>query len=388
MNLKRVYNLLDFEAGAKQKLPKALFSYIQNGADDEVTLRSNRSVFDRYAFVPRMLNDVSERHQRTTVFGHEYDSAFGISPVGLGAMYHYQGDLELAQAAARRNVPYVLSGASLTRLEEVAAAAPQSWFQAYLPGSAVEVVRLLERVKKAGFKTLVITVDLPVSVNPDRYVRNGFSSPLRPSVNLAMQGLTRPGWLFGTFLRTLATKGMPHLENWRADRGAPVLSASVQKDTANRDNFTWQHIREARKHWQGNLVVKGILSAADARICAEIGVDGIIVSNHGGRQVDGAVASLDALPEIVQAVPNLVVMMDSGIRRGSDVLKALALGAKCVFAGRPYNFALACAGGAGVSHALNLMYAEIHRNMALTGLKHPSEASRELLREVYGNRPA
>lgn len=387
MKRQRALNLLDFEKSAQQTLPRAVFSYIQNGAEDEVTLKRNRSAFDRYAFIPKMLQDVSGRHQKTTIFGHEYDAAFGISPVGLGALYHYQGDIELACAAARRNVPYILSGASLTRLEHVAEAAPQSWFQAYLPGSTVEVKRLLDRVERAGYKTLVITVDIPVSVNPDRYIRNGFSSPLRPSLNLALQGLARPRWLFGTFLRSLVNNGMPHLENWRADRGAPVLSAAVQKDTANRDCFTWDHIREARDFWKGNLVIKGILSADDATTCAEIGADGIIVSNHGGRQIDGAIQSLDMLPEIVRAVPDLVVMMDSGVRRGSDVLKALALGAKCVFAGRPYNYALACAGGVGVSHALEIMYSEIHRNMALLGLKHPSEATPALLRDVYQPSP-
>jgi len=382
MSLSNTFNLLDFEARAQGKLPKALFSYIQNGAQDEVTLRRNRDSFDRYALVPRMLNDVSQRHQKATLFGHEYDSVFGISPVGLGAMYHYRGDLELATAAHRRNVPYVLSGASLTRLEEVAEAAPRAWFQAYLPGSGPDIRRLLERVANAGIKTLVITVDLPVSVNPDRYIRNGFSSPLRPSLDLALQGLARPSWLFGTFLRTLMVRGMPHLENWRAERGAPVLSKSVQKNMTNRDSFTWQHIREVRDGWKGNLIIKGILSEQDARACVEIGVDGIVVSNHGGRQVDGAIAALEALPGIVRAAPGLVVMMDSGIRRGADVIKAMALGAKCVFAGRPFNFALAYAGGAGVSRALNLLYEEIHRDMALLGIQHPHQATTALLRDM------
>lgn len=380
MRLSQFHNLHDFEATARRKLPRAIFSYIQNGAEDEVTLRRNRSSFDHYAFVPNMLHDVSQRDQAITLFGHTYDSAFGISPVGLGALYHYRGDIALATAAHQRNVPYVLSGASLTRLEDVAKAAPRSWFQAYLPGSDFEVRRLLERVANAGFGTLVITVDLPVSVNPDRYVRNGFSSPLRPSIDLALQGVTRPGWLFGTFLRMLVAQGMPHLENWRAERGAPVLSRTVLKDVANRDTFTWQHIEQARGCWKGNLVIKGILSAQDARRCAQIGVDGIIVSNHGGRQVDGAVAAIDALPEIVRAVPELVVMMDSGIRRGADVLKAIALGARCVFAGRPFNFALASAGAAGVTRALELLHQEVHRNMALLGIEHPYQLTPEMLR--------
>ncbi|MFC4274625.1 alpha-hydroxy acid oxidase [Achromobacter aloeverae] len=382
MDLSCVHNLLDFEPLARKVLPRAMFSYIQNGAEDEATLRRNRSVFDRYGFIPRMLNDVSGRAQGIELFGHKYASPFGISPVGLGAMYSFGGDVALATAAARCNVPYVLSGASLTRLETVAAAAPHAWFQAYLPGSDDEIRRLLDRAGAAGYRTLVLTVDLPVSVSPDRYVRNGFSSPLRPSVDLALQGITRPRWLVGTFLRTLLAHGMPHLENWRADRGSPVLSKNVQKDIKARDSLSWKHVEAARSFWRGNLVVKGILSAQDAGICRGIGVDGIIVSNHGGRQIDGAVSPLHVLRDIVDAVPELVVMMDSGIRRGSDVLKAIALGARCVFAGRPYNYAVAAAGQAGVVHALGLLRDEVHRNMALLGINHPYEMSMALMRDL------
>ena len=149
----------------------------------------------------------------------------------------------------------------------------------------------------------------------------------------------------------------------------------MQKDTANRDNFTWKHIRKARECWQGNLVIKGILSPQDALTCAEIGVDGVVVSNHGGRQIDGAVASLDMLAEIVRAVPTMTVMMDSGVRRGTDVLKAVGLGARCVFAGRPFNYALACGGAPGVTHALDLLYEEVHRSMAHLGILHPYQAA-------------
>ena len=381
MRLNQAFNLLDFELLARKVLPRAMFSYIQNGAEDEVTLRRNRSAFDRYAFVPRMLNDVSQRHQRITLFGHEYDSPFGISPVGLGAMYAYRGDVALARAATRQNVPYVLSGASLTRMETIAQVAPQAWFQAYLPGSSDEIKRLLDRAAVAGFRQLVVTVDLPVSVSPDRYVRNGFSSPLRPSLDLALQGLSHPRWLMGTFLRTLLTQGMPHLENWRADRGNPVLSRAVNKDIKHRDSFNWDHIKRARECWKGDLIVKGILSGSDAAICRDVGVDGIVVSNHGGRQVDGAVSSLSVLPDIVAAAPGLVIMMDSGIRRGSDVLKALALGARCVFAGRPFNYALAAGGVEGVEHALMLLREEVHRNMALLGISHPYEMTAALMRD-------
>lgn len=368
MGKHHIYNTHDFQAIAKRRLPAALYAYINNGAGDENSLAWNRHSFDAYEFIPRMLVDVSKRNQHIELFGIPYDSPFGISPVGLGALYRFDGDVALAKAARAHNIPYVLSGASLTRLERVAEHAPGMWFQAYLPGDPEEVRRLLQRVAIAGIHHLVITVDLPVSVNPDRYSRFGFSSPLRPSIDLFMQGLTHPRWTLGTFVRALATFGMPHLENWRADRGNPILSSTAQKDVKNRDNFTWDHIKAARDIWAGKLIIKGIMSAEDARMAQLCGADGIIVSNHGGRQADSVAAPLSVLADIVSAVPDLVVMMDGGVRRGSDVLKALALGARCVFAGRPFNFALAAGGRAGVETAIELIREEISRDMAHLGI--------------------
>lgn len=383
MNLRSVYNLNDFRGLAQRRLPKAIFAYINNGAEDEVSMRWNREVFEEYELLPKMLVDVSGRDQSIELFGAKYASPFGISPVGLGALYHFDGDVKLALAASSKNIPYVLSGASLTRLERVVEYAPNMWFQAYLPGDEVEIRRLLERVSFVGIENLIITIDVPLSVNPDRYARFGFSSPLRPSANLIWQGITHPGWSIGTFGRSLLNHGMPHLENWRADRGNPVLSASVQKNNSNRDNFTWGHIKFARKHWAGNLIIKGVLSAEDAVAAQNIGADGIIVSNHGGRQADGVVAPLKVLDEIVNSVPNVVVMMDGGIRRGTDVLKAIGLGAKCVFAGRPFNFALAAAGEEGVLKAISLLQGEIDRNMAHLGILYPSQMLDRRLRKRH-----
>ncbi|WP_082406198.1 alpha-hydroxy acid oxidase [Achromobacter xylosoxidans] len=380
MDPRQIYNLHDFRSLARKKLPKSLFAYINNGAEDEASLRWNRDAFERHEFLPKVLVDVSKRAQSIQLFGEQYASPFGISPVGLGALYSFDGDVCLASAAHEKNVPYVLSGASLTRLERVAERAPRTWFQAYLPGDEREIRRLLQRVSSAGIKKLVITVDIPVSVSPDRYARFGFSSPLRPSFDLVWQGLSRPGWTIGTFGRSLISHGMPHLENWRADRGNPVLSASLQKDVKNRDNFTWEHIRIAREHWTDTLVIKGVMSAEDAVRAQDVGADGVIVSNHGGRQADGVAASLDVLEEVVNAVPDLVVMMDGGIRRGSDVLKALGLGARCVFAGRPFNFALAAGGKAGVDRAIELLQEEVDRNMAHIGINHPYEISQGRIR--------
>lgn len=253
----------------------------------------------------------------------------------------------LARSAARANIPMIMSGSSLIRLEDVAQEKLGPWFQAYLPGDVPNITALIDRIGTAGFGTLVLTVDTPVTPNPETFARAGFTSPLRPSVSLMWQGLSHPRWLFGTFFQTLARHGMPHFENNYARRGAPILSQSVTRDFADRGHLNWEHFALIRTMWPGRIIVKGILHRDDARIARDMGADGIIVSNHGGRQLDGAVAPLHVLPGIVEACPDIPIMMDSGIRRGADVLKALALGAKCVFVGRPFGYAAAVGGEAG-----------------------------------------
>lgn len=377
----RIFSLHDFEQPARRKLPRQLFSYIYNGADEERSIRENRSAFDRYAFVPRLLRDVSARDQKIQLFGREYSSPFGIAPVGLSAMWCYRGDVVLAEAAQESGIPAIMSGASLIPMETVAQAAPHTWFQAYIPGDASRVEALIQRISDAGFSTLVLTVDLPVQVNPENYLRNGFSTPLRPSLRLAWDGISRPRWLAGTFLRTLLSHGMPHFENWRAERGAPILSASVQRDFQARDHLNWAHLKRVRHLWKGNLLIKGILSAEDAAIAIDTGVDGLIVSNHGGRQVDSAISPLDVLPEIVKVAGSAPVLMDSGIRRGTDVLKALALGARCVLLGRSFNYAAAVGGKEGVHHAVQILRSEIHRNMALLGINRLDELDASIVRK-------
>ena len=378
--LNHIRCLDDFQPLARNRLPRQLYSYIANGADDEQSMRFNREAFSRWAFTPRILEGVERRSQEISLFGQSYASPFGISPVGLAAMWCYRGDIVLAQAAQESNVPVIMSGASLIRMEEVAAAAPNTWFQAYIPGDEARIVELLRRIAAAGFKTLVVTVDLPVQVNPERYAKNGFSTPLRPSARLAWDGISHPRWLLGTFGRTLLAHGMPHFENWRAERGAPILSANVQRDMVARDHLSWEHFKVVRSQWKGPLIVKGVMRKEDALRAQHAGADGIIVSNHGGRQLDGALSPLDVLPEIVDVVPQLTVMMDSGIRRGTDVIKALALGAQCVFNGRSFNFAATTAGGVGVRHAIDILRTEVDRDMALLGINHLGDIDRSLLR--------
>ncbi len=378
--LQRILSLDDFETAARQHLPRPLFGYISGAAEDNVSLNANRTAFGDYSFRTKVMVDVSHRTQKTTVFGESYASPFGVAPVGISAISAYRGDLVLAQAAANAGIPAIMSGTSLIKMEDVYQAAPSTWFQAYLPGDASRVDGLIDRVKAAGFKTLVVTVDIPVWANRENNVRTGFSMPLRPSLSLAWDGMIRPRWLVGTFLRTLALHGMPHFENSFATRGAPMLSNSAIRDTTGRDHLNWQHLQAIRQRWSGNLVIKGILNEHDAQRAVDIGADGIIVSNHGGRQLDGAASPLVVLPRIVDAVGHkTVVMMDSGVRRGSDVLKAVALGAQMVFLGRPFMYAAAVGGMQGVDHAISLLRDEVDRNMAMLGACSVPEVTPECL---------
>jgi len=372
----------DFEDAARRVIPRPIFGYVTGGAETNASRRANREVWDEIAFVPKTLVDTSGRAQKTTLFGHTYDAPFGIAPMGGTAMAAYEGDLVLARAAAAANVPMVLSGASLTPLERVREAGPTAWFQAYLPGEAGPITDLVERVARAGYDTFVLTVDVQVAANRENNVRSGFDTPLRPSLRLAWDGIIRPRWLFGMFLRTLLLHGMPHFENMGPR--VPLVSRTGERARGRRDKLSWKHLELIRRLWKGRLVVKGILDKDDARIARESGADGIIVSNHGGRQLDGATAPLRVLPGIAAQAGGMTVMMDSGVRRGTDVLKALALGAHFVFVGRPFLYAAAIAGEPGVLHAIKLLRDEIDRDMALLGIAALAEMRRELLTPARG----
>jgi L-lactate dehydrogenase (cytochrome) len=288
--------------------------------------------------------------------------------MGVASLSAYRGDVVLARAAAAENIPMAMSGSSLIRLEDVAQANPAAWFQAYLPGDEARFGPLIDRVARAGFGTLVVTVDVAVLSNRENNIRAGFSTPLRPSTRLAWDAAIHPRWLFGNALRTWVTHGMPHFENSSDRRGAPILARGAERDFSGREALDGKSLEAIRQRWKGTLVVKGILDARDARRAQEAGVDGVIVSNHGGRQLDGAVAALRVLPAIAARKGSMAVMLDGGIRRGTDVLKALALGADFVWVGRPFNYAAAVAGEAGVRHAARILAEEIGRDMALAGV--------------------
>ena len=375
----------DFEPAARRHLPHAIYTYIAGAAENGQSLRANRGILQEWSLVPRVLVDISRRSTSTVLLGSRHAAPFGIAPMGLQALSAYRGDLAMASAAAREDIPFIMSGSSLIALEEVAAAHPGAWFQAYLPGDDGEISALLQRVKAAGYGTLVLTVDTPVGANREHNVRAGFSAPLRPTGRLAWQGITHPRWLVGTFLKTLVRHGMPHFENNYAHRGAPIFSPLVQRDFSDRGQLDWRHFGMIRRLWHGPLVIKGVLDHRDARKAVNAGVDGIIVSNHGGRQLDGAVTPLRVLPRIVDACPEVPVMVDSGFRRGSDVLIALALGAKFVFVGRPISYAAAVAQEAGVRWAAALLKQEISRDMALLGITSLDELDASFLHRNQGS---
>jgi len=375
--LRDILCLEDFEEPARRFLPRPIFGYISGGVETNASREANRAAFGEFEFLPRVLVNTKARHQKTKIFGRTYDLPFGFPPMGGTSLAAYEGDSVLARVAAELNTVMIQSGASLTPLERLKEVGPTAWFQAYLPGDPGIITPLVERAQRAGFEVLVLTVDVQVAANRENNFRSGYSSPLKPSLRLAWDGLLRPRWLCGTFGRSILNHGMPHLENMGFPR-LPVLG-HVERPRWSRDGLSWEHVELMRRLWKGKLVLKGVLSPQDVRIARASGVDGIMVSNHGGRQLDGTVAPLRMLPAAVSEAGNMTIMMDSGIRRGTDLLKAFALGAQFVFIGRPFLYAASIAGAAGVHHGAGLLREEISRDMAMLGISSVAEMKRDLL---------
>nr|WP_317462644.1 alpha-hydroxy acid oxidase [Chromohalobacter sp. HP20-39] len=371
--LARIFCLNDFEPAARRHLPRPLFGYVAGAAETNASYCDNRNVFDEYGFRHRVLRDVSGREQSINLLGRRYASPFGIAPMGICSLTGYRSDLAQARMAERAGIPMILSGSSLIRLEEVVKAAPSTWFQAYLPADSERIAALVDRVAKAGVETLVVTVDSAVVPNRENNLRNGFRTPLNPDLRLLWQGMTHPTWSIGTFFRTLLRHGMPHFENNAVERGAAILSRNATRDFSGREHLDWRELERIRCQWQGRLVIKGVLHPEDVAAARALGADGVILSNHGGRQLDGDVSPMRVLPQAKEVAGEMAVMIDSGFRRGTDVIKALALGANCAFIGRPFNYAAAIGGEAGVDHAIRLLASEIRADMGMLGINRLSE---------------
>ena len=373
-----IATLEDAREAARRRLPRVAFDFIEGGAGWEVTLRRNMAAFDRLTLRPRHLVDVSERSLRTSVLGQEIAMPILIAPTGMARIAGAGADVEGARAAGRAGTIFTLSTMSSDSIEEVArAAGGPLWFQLYLWPRAEVTENLMSRVRAAGFHALVVTVDVAVVARRGRDVRNGFVMPPRLRPRTALDALRHPRWLKAMYppLRfgNLAGAGV-------SSPGRSLSLARLVSQLLSNPGATWEDLDRLREQWQGPLVVKGTLTAEDARRALEHGVDGVIVSNHGGRQLDGVPAAIDALPEVVEAVSGRAeVYLDGGVRRGSDVAKALALGARACFIGRPWLYGLAMAGEPGVTQVLELLRNELDETLALTGRTSVAELDGSLL---------
>ena len=374
----------DFEPAARRRLPRPLFGYVAGAAESGSAARDNRAALDALRLVPSVLRGVEGRTTATPCLGEDWAAPFGIAPMGIAALMADDGDLAMARAAGQAGVPFVLSGSSLTPLEEVAAANPRAWFQAYLPGEEDRIRALVARVGRAGFGTLVLTADTAVIANRETNVRAGFSTPLRVTPRLLWDFAIRPRWVLGTFLPTLRRRGIPHFENSFATRGAPIVSRRAARDFGRKDHLSWDHLALIRDIWPGRLVLKGVLAPGDVGRARARGCDGVILSNHGGRQLDHAISPLRLLPEARAEAGAMAVMVDGGIRRGTDVIKARALGADLVFVGRPFLYAATLGGEALVGRAIGILRSEVHRNLGLLGLRGVDEITDAVLFPVGG----
>jgi L-lactate dehydrogenase (cytochrome) len=361
--LDRALNIADLRALAKKRLPRMVFDYIDGGADDEVTLRRATSRFQDYELVWDALQDIATIDLSRSVMGQAMRLPFFISPTAASRLFHVEGEPAVARAAHAAGVAYSISTIGSTSIEDIAAEAPgPKFFQVYVWKDRGLVREVLARVRAAGFAGVILTVDVPVAGNRERDPRNGFSIPPSLNAQTISQALSRPGWL-----ARLATSPPIRPANFTHLKDVPGGIMGFIDSQFDR-TVTWKDAAWMRETWGGPFAVKGIATRQDARRCVEIGADAVWISNHGGRQLDTSVPTIDLLPGIVEAVAGEAqVILDGGVRRGSDIVKALALGATAVALGRAYLFGLAAGGEAGVAKALSILEAETRRTMALLG---------------------
>ena len=373
------YSIADLRTLARRKLPRAVFDFYDGGAEDEITLANNARAFDRWQLAPRVLVDVGNASTAGTLLGSAAAMPAAIAPTGAAGFGWRGADLALARAAAKLGIPYTLSSSATTAIETIADKAPgRLWFQAYVLRNQDFFWKLIERARQADYEALVITVDLPVGGKRERDFRNHFSIPFRFTPRNMLDFASRPRWAFDMLLR-----GMPVMENLRGLEAAATNATAIASSVGRSYDpaFDWARLTEVRDRWPRKLIVKGVSRGDDAQRLAAMGVDAIVVSNHGGRQLDGAVPSLQALSEVLESVAGRVpVLVDGGIRRGTDIAKALALGAQGVLLGRATLFGAVAAGDAGAQRALDILHDELLRTMRLCGAPTLSQLSADLLR--------
>jgi len=377
----KAYNIADLRRMALKRVPKGLFEFVDRGTEDEVTLRNNRAVFERIRLKPRNLVDVSKRSQEVTLFGKKHKMPIVIAPTGTAGLMWYEGEIALARAAADAGIPFTLATGSMTAMEKVAELAGGTlWFQLYMWPDRSLSHKLVDRARAAGYEALVVTVDGVVPGNREYNLRNGFTIPFTFTRGNIMDVLMHPRWFSGVLIRYLLTTGMPRYQNYPTDIKYRITAGPMGRSSMRNDSLNWDDLRALRKLWPHRLLVKGLLHPQDAVTAADCGADGVIVSNHGGRNLDTVISPIEALPEVVDAVGKRVtVLVDSGFRRGTDVAKALAMGAQAVMIGRSTLYGVAAGGEEGARRAISLFRGEIDRVIALLGCNSVADLSTEHL---------
>ncbi|GLR64440.1 alpha-hydroxy acid oxidase [Marinospirillum insulare] len=377
-NLDRAQSLYDLRARAVKKLPNFCREYLEGGGDDELTLSRNRQSFNDILFRPRMLVDISQRDLSTQIFDQRIAMPLAIAPTGFNGLLSHEGDLKLALAAKKAGIPFIQSLVSTVSLERIAATGVRHWMQLYLFQNRENFKGVIERAKKAGCEALVLTVDTSVLGNRT-WDRRNYRAPMQLNLRNLIHLATRPAWVWDI----LVPKGMPKFTNLGDSLPPNQASAKNAASFLTKEmdaSLNWQDVRWLRENWQGKLILKGLLTSEDALQAKALGVDGIVISNHGGRQLDSAPSAIDVLPEIRQAVgQDFLLIVDGGLRRGSDLIKALCLGANLVLSGRATLYGLAAGGQAGADKALEIIQTEADRTLGLLGCTEINQLGKEYL---------
>ncbi|MBL0419280.1 alpha-hydroxy-acid oxidizing protein [Ramlibacter sp. AW1] len=372
------YSIADLRARARRVLPRGLFEYVDRGTEDEVALHAMRAAIDQVKFQPRVLVDVSSRSTATDFFGRPSSMPMAIAPTGAAGLLWFDGEIALARAARSAGIPFILSTASIVSMERVAAeAGGRLWFQLYMWPERQLSLELVERARQCNYEALVVTLDTPAAPNREYNKRNGFSLPMRISRRNALDVALHPRWFLTVFARYMLRSGVPSLENYPASLRQRLDRFHTPPKC---DSLSWDDLKDLRRRWKGPLLVKGILRADDACKARECGVDAVVVSNHGGRNLDSSVAPMQVLPRIVDQVGReFDVFVDGGFNRGGDIAKALALGAKGVLVGRAPLWGLAAGGEPGAAQALDILREEFDRVLAFAGAPGIAALDRSLL---------
>jgi isopentenyl diphosphate isomerase/L-lactate dehydrogenase-like FMN-dependent dehydrogenase len=373
------YNIADLRARARRRLPLGIWEYAERGVEDECGMARNRAAFDAVTFRPRVLRGVHLVDSSTEIFGRQVPFPLAVAPTGAAGLMWHEGDLALARAAAGAKVPFIVSSASTMDLEQIAEAGGRQWFQLYLWEDRSLSYAVIDKAWQFGCEALFVTLDLPVPPNREYIQRNGFGTPFKLNARNALDVLTHPRWLAGVLGRYMLSGGIPTQANLPDRLRAKITKGAPPGALFKQDDLDWDGVQRLRDRWPGKFVLKGVLHPEDAEKAVALGADGIVVSNHGGRALDSSIATVEALPAIRDVVgARMTVFLDSGVRRGSDVAKAVALGADAVLAGRAPLYGLAAFGQAGVTRAIDLLRSETIRTMAMLGARSIAELNTAL----------